>query len=138
MAKDWDMGICNEKSGFLFNHDCYRAPVGNCSSCEKPVCDEHSYYVDDVVLCTRCVKKSPNQPQQGQGQQLQSRRNRGRDSHYYYYDDPYFYGGYYYGYGYHHGYHGSSHHDPHDFTEADATSLTNEADEGFESDMSES
>jgi hypothetical protein len=52
--------------------------------------------------------------------------------------DAYFYGGYYYGYGYYGGHHSSIHNDPNDFTEADAESLTNEADEDFENDMSES
>jgi len=130
MAKYWEMGICNEKSGFLFNHACKRLPVGgNCNSCEKPVCDDHSYDIDGVVLCTRCAMESPSQPGQGQTRYFSSAR---------WGHGAYFYGSHYYGPDYYGGYHGSSHNDRHDFTEADAASLINEADEGFESDMSES
>ncbi|MAD80759.1 MAG: hypothetical protein CMJ50_07950 [Planctomycetaceae bacterium] len=128
------MGICNEKSGFLFSHECFRSPIGNCSSCQKPVCEDHSHAFDGNVLCTSCAKKD--------------RKRRGRDetgrqygpSRHYDDHDPYFYGGYYYGATYYDSYHhhGSSVHDPHDFTEADAESLASEGDEGFESDMSES
>ena len=132
MARDWDIGMCNERSGFLFSHECYRPTVESCNSCQKPVCEDHSHKIEGTVLCTACAKKD--------------RQRRGRDesgrrySHSDYYDDhdPYFYGGYYYGYGYYGSYHGSSRGDPDDFTEADAESLASETDEGFESDMSES
>ena len=132
MAKDWEMGICNEKSGFLFSHECYRSPEASCDSCQKPVCEDHSHEIEGIVLCTACAKKD--------------RQRRGRDesgqryghSRYHNDHDPYFYGGYYYGYGYYDSYQGSSRGDPDDFTEADAESLTSEMDEGFESDMSES
>jgi hypothetical protein len=79
-------------------------------------------------VCTTCAKKSQ------QGAKQSSRQSRQG----YYRDDPYFYGGYYYGHGYQHGYHGSSRNDHNDFTEADAENLTDEGDEGFENDMSES
>lgn len=53
---------------------------------------------------------------------------------------PYFYGGYYYGSGYGQGsYLSASRHDPNDFTEADAESLSGgDMSQTFESDMSES
>ncbi len=135
MAKDWDMGICNEKSGFLFSHECYRPPVGSCNKCQKPVCEDHSHGVEETVLCTACAKKD-----RGRSARQESGQTYGR-SRYYHDHDPYFYGGYYYGYGYYDSYHGSSVGDPDDFTEADAESLSSESsemDEGFESDMSES
>ncbi len=132
MAKDWAAGICNETSGFLFSHECFRPLAGDCGSCRKPVCEDHSHEVEGTLLCTACAKKD--------------RKRRGRDestgrygrSRYYNDYDPYFYGGYYYGYGYYGGYHSSRHSDPNDFTEADAESLSAEADEDFENDMSES
>ena len=131
MGKEWDMATCNEKSGFLFDHDCFRPPVGACVGCRKPVCDDHAHDLEGSVVCTSCAKE-------------QQFRRRTHDSHhhddYHHYDnDPYFYGGYYYGSQYYyHTYHQEGHHDPHDFTEADAESLMDEGDAGFETDMSES
>jgi hypothetical protein len=125
MANDWDSNICNEKSGFLFNHACDRTPARECHNCERPICMDHSHGSKQGVVCTTCAKKS---------QRKQKRSS--RQSHYR--DDPYFYGGYYYGGGYDRGYHGSSRHDYNDFTEADSESLQDEGDDGFENDMSES
>ena len=136
MAKDWEMGICNETSGFLFSHVCHHPPAGVCDLCGKPICVDHSHQAEEASLCTACAKKDRRRSGGGE-----SERRYGRSS-YYGYHDPYFYGGYYYGYGYYDDFHGSSRHDrvrdPNDFTEADAESLTSETDEGFESDMSES
>ncbi|MCP4175389.1 MAG: hypothetical protein GY758_31965 [Fuerstiella sp.] len=130
MAKDWDPGNCNEKSGFLFSHECFQPPVDSCNMCSKPVCQEHSHSDGAAVVCTSCAKKDQQRVHERGG----SRRGRSR-----YYDDhdPYFYGGYYYGSGYHDGYYGG-HSDPLDFTEADSASLETEGDEQFESDMSAS
>ena len=134
MAKEWDTGICNEKSGFLFSHACFHPPAGNCQLCQKPICADHSHETEGTTVCTACAKKGRRRAG-GQG------RRYGRTSHYHD-GDPYFYGGYYYGFGYYDDFHGSSYdyieHDPSDFTEADAESLAADVDEGFESDMSES
>ena len=122
MAKDWTPGMCNEKSGFLFSHECFHPPDGQCGKCQKPVCEEHSHSDGGIVICTTCVRKS----RQRDGTQT-------HDDHH-----PYFYGGYYAGYGYYGGSQFADRVDPIDFTEADSESLAGEADEGFENDMSAS
>jgi hypothetical protein len=129
MAKDWPPGMCNEKSGFLFSHECFHPPAGQCSKCQKPVCEEHSHSDGGIVICTTCVRKSR--------QQDETTGRRGRQSHH---DDhhPYFYGGYYAGYGYYGGSPFADRADPIDFTEADSENLAGEGDEGFENDMSAS
>ena len=128
MSRNWDEGLCNEKSGFLFSHACPRASDSVCEHCRKPICFEHQRQHEGRVLCISCVKKQ-------------------NTSDGYYEDDPYFYGGYHYhGYSnYSAGYWGAvtyhhhmSHHDENDFTEADAHSLVDEDGGDFESDMSES
>jgi hypothetical protein len=132
MAKDWDSGNCNEKSGFLFSHECFQSPVNKCNMCGKPVCQEHSHSDGAAVVCTSCAKKDHKRAQERGGR----RRSRYHDDH-----DPYFYGGYYYGYGYHDGYYGENSGadtGQFDFTEADSASLETEGDEAFESDMSAS
>ena len=126
MSKQWEAGLCNEKSGFLFSHKCFRFHDHTCGHCEKPICEEHTHQAGGGMFCTSCLKKQQARPV-------------GRPHHY---DSPYFYGGYYYGHSYYasHG-HGSSSMgtpDPADFTEADAESLESEFDADFESDMSES
>lgn len=135
MAKSWDPRSCNEKSGFLFSHECYLAPAGSCTQCQKPVCRDHSHELVDragEVLCTSCAKKDRKRHRRGGTGKGTSRL----DQHDY--DEPYFYGGYYYGTVYYESHHGASSADPNDFTEADAESLSSEMDEGFETDMSES
>lgn len=136
MAKSWDSGICNEKSGFLFSHECYLPPAGSCSRCQKPVCQDHSHELVDRaedILCTSCAKKDRKRHRGGGKGRSTSRLDRHDD---YDYDEPYFYGGYYYGTVYYDSHHGRD--DPNDFTEADAESLSSEMDEGFETDMGES
>jgi len=142
MPKSWDTGICNEKSGFLFSHECFQPPDYQCMNCQKPVCSDHGHeLLDDErngVLCTSCVKK--DRKQLGKRQARELRHGSGRyDDTYDSYDEPYFWGGYYYG-----ATHQSSEawgraNDPNDFTEADAESLQAvDGGEEFETDMSES
>ena len=139
MSKQWEAGLCNEKSGFLFSHKCFRFHDHTCEQCEKPICEEHTHQAGGAMFCTSCLKKMP------QAQPVGRHHNPSDDhssSHGYHYNSPYFYGGYYYGHSYYasHG-HGSSSMgtpDPADFTEADAESLESEFDADFESDMSES
>lgn len=137
MAKEWQQGICNEQSGFLFNHDCDKPPVASCDMCDRPICESHSHKDGAAVGCTSCVKKEKERTRRYEDTGRSGWD--GRDHDY----DPYFYSGYYYGYGYHHGFGydhgiGMHHHDPFDFTEADAAGLTEDGDDEFESDMSAS
>ena len=132
MTTNWEKGICNEKSGFLFSHPCDRMPRGECSQCRKPICVDHSHVLDDtsdVAVCTTCAKETKRVNRKSQ-------RRRGyhdRD----FYDDPYFYGPRYGGYWDRRHRHRHDH-DEHDFTEADAESLHNIGDHEFENDMTES
>ncbi len=133
--KQWMPSVCNESSGFLFRHDCFRPPTDACSRCGKPVCEDHRREVDGQVVCIGCAKRRVNRS---------SRQSiRGRRYHDSYDYDPYFYGGYHY-HGYHddwrrdRSYYESMQGDPNDFTDADAGSLTDVGDEDFENDMSES
>ncbi len=83
MSKQWEAGLCNEKSGFLFSHKCFRFHDHTCEQCEKPICEEHTHQAGGGMFCTSCLKK-------------QQARPAGRDrsgSHGHYYDSPYFYGG---------------------------------------------
>ena len=131
MPKSWDEKKCNEKSGFLFSHKCELLPMQRCSRCQKPICNQHSH--EDTgrgtsIFCTTCIKKFE--------------ADNHTDHHRHRHDDPYFYGGYHYGSDY---YDGASQSvtDPNDFTDADAESLSaqlasNDFEESFENDMSES
>lgn len=141
MAEQWEQGICNDRSGFLFNHPCDQLALNACVRCAKPVCSDHSHHTEEGVVCTSCAKREVKQ------QRRRGAERTSRDRSYYDYDDPYFYGGWYYGgwgsYG--HGHWGHDHyreahyrHDEGDFTEADAGSLAHQGDEDFESDMGES
>ena len=130
---EWNLGICNEKSGFLFSHACDRLPVQNCSRCQKPICQEHAHVQDaGAMICTSCARRLDARNEQ--------RGYQGRRGHRYYdgyYGDPYFYGRPYgYGWGMHR--HRHHHHDPHDFTEADGESFNSHDDVDFESDLTES
>lgn len=128
MAKEWDASICNEKSGFLFSHDCYMVPHETCHSCQKPICLEHSHQENGATTCTSCTKKRRSRSGGTGGGQRS-----GRHKDY----DPYFYSGYYHGYGNTFGMHMGGH-DPFDFTDADAGGLMGDGDGGFENDMSAS
>lgn len=128
MANEWDASICNEKSGFLFSHDCYMVPHETCQRCQKPICLEHSHQEGGTTICTTCAKKRRSRSE-GTGRSAGRRRH---DSY-----DPYFYGGYYHGYGNGYGMNVGGH-DPFDFTDADGGSLMDDGQGGFENDMSAS
>lgn len=127
-ANEWVAGMCNEKSGFLFSHECYHAPAETCAGCQKPICAEHAHTDGESHLCTSCVKK-----RKSRGNTSKGRRHSTDDD----YNDPYFYSGYYFGYGQQGSFHQRDH-DPFDFTEADGQALLGDNDGGFESDMSAS
>ncbi len=142
MPKTWDTGSCNEKSGFLFNHECFQPPDDVCMKCQKPVCSDHSHELlgrqESGVLCTSCVKKDRKQLGKRQAREM-GQHDGNYSGHYDSYDEPYFWGGYYYGTTHQHSGVSGVASDPHDFTEADAESLQAADDgEGFETDMSES
>ena len=137
MAKEWESGTCNEKSGFLFSHECLQTPVSTCNLCAKPICGQHTHEFESRgKLCTTCAKK---RDQRGRGTKNSPSPGRSqRESGHGDFSEPYFYGGYYFGMSYYDSYDGGGRSDPNDFTEADAASLAAESDEGFENDMSES
>lgn len=146
MPKEWQSGICNEKSGFLFSHACERLATSVCAKCEKPVCGQHcsTLQSDSTVLCVVCRKKRRAEENARSTDYSSGRRH--RDD--YYYDDPYYYGDHYYGsstYGSSgrstrrdDSYSAARRNDPADFTEADSENLVTESDGDFENDMSES
>ena len=140
MSKDWKEGSCNEKSGFLFNHECFQEPVAKCDLCQKPVCAEHFHmFGSSDRMCTSCARKRDRGPRGKKGNSATSRTQKTRGDHRDEpFDEPYFYGGYYFGTSYYDSYDRGVRSDPNDFTEADATSLSAEMDEDFENDMSES
>lgn len=151
----WQDGTCNEKSGFLFKHECFQLPTSTCQACGKPICEDHSHELPDGTFCTSCARGQIKRPVAPAGQSAKSgdsTRNVDRDE-YHYHNDPYLYSSSYY-YGYHWGSHssrtsnlntshGSSHgtsamsadstnvpaNDPVDFTEADGGSFEAEQDE---------
>ena len=143
--KKWEPGVCNEISGFLFNHPCSGFADANCERCQKPVCTEHLREIDGRPVCIECAKSAGRK---GIGR-------RGTSHHDAYYDDPYFYEGYHYdGWDDQHGHGGSqgetaaaafwaataynqaSRDDANEFTEADSESLVDEDGQDFETDAS--
>lgn len=138
------MARCQDRTGFLFAHDCDRQADDACAECERAVCSEHGHWIEEKTLCTPCAKRHDKRgPDRGHARGRKGRTGRrGReDEHDHddpWYSSPYFYGySHYYGFGsYRHGHWGSEYvHDPHDFTEADAGSLTGEEGAGFEHDV---
>ncbi len=144
MSETWDESRCNDRSGFLFSHDCLQMPSGRCAQCERPICEDHSQPSDESgVWCKTCAK----QLLQSSGSSSSTTNRRYQERQGWSQDDPYFYGGYhyagwgYYGPGYwgHRTYQSTRNHDPHDFTEADSESLRDDDEPAeFEKDMSES
>lgn len=100
---------CQERAGFLFEHDCPRPAVRQCNRCGKPICALHGHPTDTQVLCTGCFKAKPPPNVDDESR-----------------DNPFLTSSYYYrGYGYY----GRDPWvpglgvDPNDFTEADGESL---------------
>jgi hypothetical protein len=111
-------GACQERAGFLFAHDCPRSATLSCTRCAKPICSEHSRFVEEEELCVECARAAQADPDD---------------------DDPLLYSSHYYDdYG-HYGPGSWGHdalHDPNDFTEADGEALRGEQRPGdFEEDM---
>ena len=120
------LGACQDRSGFLFSHDCPRNASAMCTRCGMGLCEQHSHMLDAEVLCTSCAKQAREEDSEHEGDSEPSGWE----------DDPYLYSSYHYeGYGYYgRGYWGHEH-DPHDFTEADGESLLTEGHGDFEEDM---
>ena len=161
---NWNPGVCNEQSGFLFNHDCGDVATHKCDKCGKPICMSHTHQTEQGTKCTTCAKTEMQAPPgapppagakppiAGQVPMGMQRPVMGYGppagaAHYYY--SPYFYGSYYYpGYGYYGpGYWGNTiyvdysdryHHHPHNFTSGDADALGREGDGDFERDFHDS
>lgn len=143
--RKWQEGVCNETSGFLFNHASGKPADTHCDLCDKPISNEHAHQDEQGrTLCTSCMRLALRRQADPGGPRTYAPMPM-------YYHNPYFFAGYYYpGYGYygpghwgHHTYHGAAHgghagHDPHDFTAGDAESLSYEGDEGWESDFGDS
>ena len=127
----WQEGICNERSGFLFDHACDRVPAVSCGECGRPVCEAHLRITDDGDRCITCQRQDP------EAKQLRRQSNDGDYYHYHY--DPYFYGYHYEtdesDYWGEESYVTATAGDANDFTAGDAQALQSEGDEGFETDM---
>ena len=130
------MAKCEERSGFLFAHDCHEPVVESCATCNKAICQVHSHPQSGGLVCSTCAKGAARQKPSSQAAKSSRRDRTTRDRHYH--DSPFLYGSAYYGYGYGHyghGYWGSRHMNRDDFTEADGESLSGGAGEGFEDDV---
>ena len=78
---------CQERSGFLFAHDCDRAAVWNCSVCGKSICGEHTRMGDAGPTCIGCLRTTMAQQQEQQQQQQNQQGTSDTDTT----DDPYLY-----------------------------------------------
>ena len=151
---EWQDGTCNEKSGFLFKHECFQFPSAMCQQCEKPICGDHAHELPEGTFCTSCARgkitsrDSAGQPRNQRDQSGSSSSLANSNYRDPYYHDPYLYGSSYY-YGYHWGGYSSHTHrdsssssppplnDPADFTEADGETFEVERDENLENDQFE-
>lgn len=48
------MAKCKHIIGFLFLRDCGNESYVQCSSCNRPVCDEHTKHSGTSVVCPEC------------------------------------------------------------------------------------
>ncbi len=58
MSQEWEQGVCNEKTGFLFPHPCQQFPSNPCGECGKPICEEHTRDVEGKRLCPSCAERT--------------------------------------------------------------------------------
>jgi len=114
MALDPTVGRCQERSGFLFKHDCEGEGIARCDECGKAVCVDHRHDLNGRDLCTTCLRQQPAATVQS------FERN------------PYFYQRTWYRHGH---FSFNSPDDPDDFTEADGTSTMTHGDQAFENDL---
>jgi hypothetical protein len=157
---------CEEKTGFLFSHNCQEMAYHRCDACGKAVCEKHMQWADTAEL-TALNMLNPNQPRPVTDHAsvcvtCAKRLGKNRSSSVHRYrkpDDPFWYSDMYYpGYAFYgpgswgHAYiSGVSNlgdastmpppttrpaYDPNDFSDADSVPLEKEDDANFEMDKS--
>ena len=47
---------CQERSGFLFAHDCDRPAAWACTQCAKMICAEHTRMSEQGYTCISCLR----------------------------------------------------------------------------------
>jgi hypothetical protein len=47
---------CGDTSGFLFSHPCDRLATGQCATCGKPICIEHTRLTATGPRCVSCLR----------------------------------------------------------------------------------
>jgi hypothetical protein len=47
---------CGDTSGFLFSHPCDRLATGQCATCGKPICIEHTRLTAMGPRCVTCLR----------------------------------------------------------------------------------
>lgn len=47
---------CADTSGFLFSHPCDRLATGQCATCGKPICIEHTRLTETGPRCVTCLR----------------------------------------------------------------------------------
>jgi hypothetical protein len=55
---------CQERSGFLFSHDCDQPGIFPCEGCGKTVCALHQRFANGRSLCISCFGATPVEPTQ--------------------------------------------------------------------------
>lgn len=48
---------CADTSGFLFSHPCDRLATGQCATCGKPICIEHTRLTAAGPRCVTCLRE---------------------------------------------------------------------------------
>ena len=80
---------CQERSGFLFSHECDQPSKDFCSQCKKALCELHGRVADGVTYCPPCAKsQGVSETVTRKGKAVKRRRD---DGYYDLYDDPYWY-----------------------------------------------
>lgn len=94
--------MCQERSGFLFAHDCDAPAQRACGQCHKSICEPHSREHEGAFYCVTCfgqlgvARQNPDAEQAKQQPQNQTPVADDIDS---YHDDPYTYSSrHYHGY----------------------------------------
>lgn len=54
------MNTCEVKIGFFVLAECGNEAIGNCQSCNKAVCAQHSKEIEQKLYCVECLAETPN------------------------------------------------------------------------------
>lgn len=108
--------LCEDRTGFLFDHPCKRMARVRCVRCRRAICEQHRHPYQEQSYCTPCVNQVAPQAASSYG------------------DSPYFYGRRYHPY-YQSFWLYDDDPDYGDFTDADGASTYAEGDDTFESDV---